>query len=493
MNEEPLDFHRFGRVIARSKWLVAAFVIGGILVAALFTAVRLPQHEASTVVLLPPAPQTASGQPGRDPQTEAEVATSVVVLQYASQALPRHPSVDALKRQVTVSSPTASVLVFKGHAPSARDAIAVSNAAANAYQAYSKKTSNDQAQQVIAPLNERVNALVKTNLDLQDKINHALASQQRLDPRSGEFSSLSSQITQWQSQMQVGAQELLSDRNQIATAESTATAVNAISVISPASAATDNILKTTGLNLLAGALIGLLLGVTIVIARDSRRRARRRSMDVSTAAGVPVVASLAAPTVRNQGEWLALLDAHEPSPDEQWGLRKLLRSVLGADGAEAATATATVVTLATDDAALSVAPQLASFAAGAGVRTVLVVGGASRSVRVLRQVRDVAAVSGLAPRENLSLVDEMPSEPGEDLPPVDLVVRMVVADRSGQGLEGINGTTMLLAVSPDAATTEHVQAVADAAFDANAPLSGIVIASPELDDAVRRETTGSAS
>src|SRR5262249_42408248 len=180
--------------------------------------------------------------------------------------------------------------------------------------------------------------------------------------------------------------------------------------------ATDNLVKTTALNLFAGALLGLLLGVTVVIARDSRRRARRRSMDVPSAAGVPVVASLAAPTIRNKGEWLALLDAYEPSPDEQWGLRKLLRSILVAHGAEAATVTATVVTLATDEAALSVAPQLASFAAGAGVRTVLVVGGASRSVRVLRQVRDVAAVSGLAPRENLSLVDAMPFAHREDLP-----------------------------------------------------------------------------
>src|SRR5262249_2511880 len=136
MNEEPLDFHRFGRAIARSKWLVVAFVIGGVVVAALFTAVRRPPQSASTVVLLPPSPQTTSGQPARDIPTEVEVATSVVVLQYASQALPNHPSIGALKQHVKVSSPTANVLVFKGSAPSARDAIAVSNAAANAYQAY---------------------------------------------------------------------------------------------------------------------------------------------------------------------------------------------------------------------------------------------------------------------------------------------------------------------------------------------------------------------
>ena len=123
----------------------------------------------------------------------------------------------------------------------------------------------------------------------------------------------------------------------------------------------------------------------------------------------------------------------------------------------------------------------------------LVVGDTSRSVPVLRQVRDVAAVSGIAPRENLSLVDEMPSGPGEDLPPVDLIVRMVVADRSGSGLDRIYGTTMLLAVSPDAATTEEIQAVADAVLHAHGVLAGIVIASPDLDDSVRREVTGSAS
>ena len=155
MNEEPLDLHRFGRAISRSRWLVVAFVIGGVLAGALFTAVRLPQYSASTVVLLPPS-QNPSGQTTRDIQTEVEVATSAVVLTFASKALPDHPGIVELKREVKVSSPTDSVLVFKGRATSAREAIAVSNAAANAYQSYSKTSASDQAQQVIAPLNKRV-------------------------------------------------------------------------------------------------------------------------------------------------------------------------------------------------------------------------------------------------------------------------------------------------------------------------------------------------
>ena len=230
-------------------------------------------------------------------------------------------------------------------------------------------------------------------MDLQKKINAALLRQSRIDPRSQEYQSLSSQVAQWQNQLQVDAQELQTDRNQIANAEATSTANSAISVISPATAATNNLPKATAMNVLAGALAGLLLGTLIVIARDSRKRAPGHLADISTAAGVPVLASLAARSVRKKSEWFALLDDYEPSPDEQWGLRKLLRSILAADGA----ATATVVSLASDDAALAVAPQLASFAAGAGLRTVLVVGGMSGSVRALRQVRDVAALSGVAP------------------------------------------------------------------------------------------------
>jgi capsular polysaccharide biosynthesis protein len=480
MNEEPLDLHRFGRAISRGRWVVIAFVIGGIVAAALFTAVRLPRHYASTVVLLPPAPQTSSGQPARDIQTEVEVATSAVVLQLASQALPSHPSIHELKREVTVGGPTPDVLVFKGHAPSAHDAIAVSNAAANAYVSYSKTSASDQAQQVIAPLNKSITELVTTNLDLQKKINQALSQENTLDPRSQEYLSLSSQVTQWQNQLQSGGQELQADRNLIATAQATNTANNAINVISPASAATNNLLQATGLNLLAGALLGLLLGTTLVIARDSRRRRPWRRSDISATAGVPVLASLAARSVGKPSEWFALLDDYEPSPDEQWGLRKLLRSIVTADSS--APANATVLSLASDEAALAIAPQLASFAAGSGLRTVLILGRTARSVRALRQVRDVAALSGVAPRENLSLVEEMPAETGDDVPPVDLIVRMVVTDRAGFELEDMDGATMLFAVSPGAATPEQFQAVADAAFNANAPLAGIVVASPEVYD-----------
>ena len=185
------------------------------LAAALFTAVRLPRHYASTVVLLPPSPQNASGQSTRDIQTEVEVATSAVVLQLASQALSRTIRAShELKREVTVSGPTPDVLVFKGHAASARDAIAVSNAAANAYQSYSKKSASDQAQQVIAPLNASVTSARQHELGSseQDQRRHC-SKQSGLDPRSQEYVSLSSQVTQWQNQVQAGTQAA-SDRPQ---------------------------------------------------------------------------------------------------------------------------------------------------------------------------------------------------------------------------------------------------------------------------------------
>ena len=404
------------------------------------------------------------------------------MLTFASKALPDHPGIVELKREVRVSSPTDSVLVFKGRATSAREAIAVSNAAADAYQSYSRTSASDQAQQVIAPLNERVTDLVNTNLDLQKKINAALLRQSRLDPRSQEYQSLSSQVAQWQNQLQVDAQELQTDRNQIANAEAISTANSAISVISPATAATNNLPKATAMNVFAGALAGLLLGTMIAIAATaaSARPGIARTSRPPPGCRSSHLLPLGARARRASGSVCSMITSRAPTSSGGCA------SSCGASSPPTAHATATVVSLASDDAALAVAPQLASFAAGAGLRTVLVVGGMSGSVRALRQVRDVAALSGVAPRENLSVVEEMPAEMWEDVAPVDLVVRMLVTDLGGSGLQDMDGTTMLFAVSPSAATPEQIEAVADAALNANAPLAGIIIATPEPDDASAR-------
>ncbi len=489
MNEDPLDLRRFARTIAHGKWIVVACVLAAVIGAAVFTFARPPRRQASAVVLLPHTP-TTSGQ-SRDIQTEVEVGTSAVVLQLASQSLPHHPRISALQKDVTVSAPTSDVLVFKGHATSARRAVALANAAANAYATYVKNSANDQAQRVTEPLNDRIRSLLATSDELQGNIDRALASQNRLNPSSSEYANLSSQIAQWQSQLQAGNDELQSYRNQIATAEATNVASSAVNVISPAVSASNKIAETVAVNLLVALLVGLLAGITIVIARDSRKRALRFRPDLAAAAGVPTVASLAARTARNPSEWLVLLDDYEPSADEQWGLRKLLRIILAGNGE--APATATVLSLASDETALAVAPQLAAFAAGAGVRTALVLGGADRSVPALRQVRDVAAISGMAPRENLSLVEEMPTEKAGDAPGVDLVVRMVVGDTSDLNADRAREGTILLAISPGAATPEEIQTVADAAADASAPLAGIVVANPKPHDASQPAVPDAAS
>jgi capsular polysaccharide biosynthesis protein len=486
MNEEPLDVRRFGRAIARGRWTVVTMILAGLVAGGLLTLLRVPRHSASAVVLLPAAPAApaaAAGQPARDIQTEVELAKSSVVLELAADALPNHPSIDELKRDVRVAGPTPDVLVFKSSATSARDAIAEANAAANAFQSYSKTSANDLALQVIAPLTERVNTLVSTNADLQNEINQARSQQTRLDPRSPNFASLASQIALWQNQLVASQQELEADRNQIAAAAATTTQNNAIKVISPAAQASDAVLQKTGLNLFGGALVGLLLAATILIAKDSRKPRLPHRRAIAAPAGIPAVATLTAPSVGQPTAWFELLNKYEPKADEQWALRGLLRSIL-ATGA-AMPARATVVSIASDDFALAIAPLLASFGAASGLRTILVVSGTTHSASALRSVRQVTAVSGLVPRQNLSLVEDMPVNTNEGTPPVDLIVRIVVTDAAATDLDEGDGATMLFAVSAEAATTEQIQKVADAAAEANTPLAGIVIATPATDEISR--------
>ena len=81
--------------------------------------------------------------------------------------------------------------------------------------------------------------------------------------------------------------------------------------------------------------------------------------------------------------------------------------------------------------------------------------------------------------------------------PLEQYFDAVVTDAAGSGLETGNGTTMFFAMSPRAVTPEQIRAVADAAFNTNVPLAGIVIANPEPEAAdtraVSQPTAGSAS
>ena len=195
-------------------------------------------------------------------------------------------------------------------------------------------------------------------------------------------------------------------------------------------------------------------------ARAATGALRFRS-EIAAAAGVPAVASLSAPSARGPGEWRALLKGYEPSAGERWALRKLLRTVMGAG---APPAEVTVVSLASDEAAIAVAPLLASFrgklrAAHRARHRRPHAFAPSRCAKCVTRQRSPGSPHARTSRSSTRCRVRPPTT----TPAVELTVRMIVTESSGLDIEGSPGATTLFAVSAGAATPDRIQAVAEAA------------------------------
>src|SRR5215472_16039527 len=128
-----------------------------------------------------------------------------------------------------------------------------------------------------------------------------------------------------------------------------------------------------------GALAGLVIGATIVLATRRRDRRLQERDEIADSIGVPVLTSVRAdhhPT--DAPGWRQLFEDYEPGVVDAWRLRKALRQLwpFGVDesNAEAGGCSLAMISLSSDPQALALGPQLAAFAASRGIPTTLIVG-----------------------------------------------------------------------------------------------------------------------
>lgn len=235
----------------------------------------------------------------------------------------------------------------------------------------------------------------------------------------------------------------------------------------------------------AGAFVGIVAALTI--GRKDRRLRERDA--IANSLGVPVLASLSVTRPRDAAGWTKLLASYRPGVVQEWRLRKALQQ-LGVPGDGMGSSIA-VLSLASDSRALAVGPQLASFAAGLGLRTTLVVGP--------QQDSDVTATlhtacAALPSKAGLRTVTAGVIDGGKPVngsvgvdPDADLTVVVAVLDGRAPRAHGVpRTTTTVLGVSAGAATAEQLARVAVSAAEDGRDIAGVVVADPEPDDA----TTG---
>jgi len=232
-----------------------------------------------------------------------------------------------------------------------------------------------------------------------------------------------------------------------------------------------------------GAIIGFF--VTLMIGGRDRRLVERAA--IANSIDAPVLASVSAERISDATHWARLLDEYEPEAVDAWGITKLLKrfGVAGIQANERVGDQAfslTVFSLSGDAEALALGPQLASFAAGRGIPTALVVG-PQQGAGTVAALRTACAATQAGPgRRNLLRLTA--AEDGRvSQAKAAFVVVVVVVDGKDPRIPDMDPTTTaVLSVSAGRATAPDLARVADAAATDGRGIVGILLANPDPDD-----------
>lgn len=237
------------------------------------------------------------------------------------------------------------------------------------------------------------------------------------------------------------------------------------------------------LGVLAGGLVGFI--VTLVMGSNDRRLTERDS--IANSIGVPVLASFPVEHPSDAADWNKLLGEYAPGVVHAWRLRTILQQlgVVGmAPGNDAGNASsATILSFASDAGALALGPQLASFAASLGIRTVLVIG-PQQDMNVTATLRTACAAVPQA-SERMRNLRVIVSDDGNISVPREaaLVVVVAVVDAQTPRIpDTVRTTATLLGVSAGAATAEQLARAATAAATDDREIFGILVANPDPAD-----------
>ena len=220
----------------------------------------------------------------------------------------------------------------------------------------------------------------------------------------------------------------------------------------------------------AGLIAGLLVGIIVALVRGRRDRRLFTRYEISTAIGVPVLASLHADRQDTSDEWSALFETYAPDGVDAWNLRNILRETV-TDG-PVTPSQIRVVSLQGDAAALAVGPQLALFAN----RTGTPVDFAADAHPFLQNLLAVSTLRHPFVSETSEKVNGIPGP---------VVIRTVVFDPAEPTLETFAGPCVL-AVSAGFASADELGQLALAAADSGKGLDGMVVVNPYPSD----NTTG---
>ncbi|HUA94335.1 MAG TPA: Wzz/FepE/Etk N-terminal domain-containing protein [Acidimicrobiales bacterium] len=482
MTEQLLDIRGSLRLIRRHWRTVAVFALVGLLGATAYLVVRPPSYHATSLVLLPGSQSTGtSGSTGPSRNgvtTDGKIATSAAVLAPAGKKVDPDLSLAELQSRVSTSTAASGVLGITATGTTAAQAEALSNAVANGLIQFVTTSGSGSSAGELAGLQAQETQLQSQISDVQKEIDSARQRQTAAGSTSAagqQAAALVGQLTSEQTTLQL---QLDSVKSEIGEAkQGVASANEGTVVIQQATTAQGRSKIDEALVVVLGLLAGAFVGGLVVLAvrrRDPRLWTRD---EVASAVGSPVVLSLEAPPRRTTKEWAALLARHQPTPQEEWNVRRALRELgVGEGGLSDLLA----VSLDGDVPALVQVVKVAVAAAGSGLRTELAMVASDEAAAGLEAACGWFRTGGHDPRRGLVVTRGLPQANID----ADLRVLAVVADPAEPVLPTFQlGTAVtVLSVSSGYASIDPLARVSIAAVDAGAPVRGVLVANPGSED-----------
>src|SRR5690348_2889886 len=139
MSQQGLDLRRFTQIVRRYRVLVGVVVALGLIGGGAYAVLKPPMPSSTALIALPvSASQQPAAANGIDPFTATQevVADSYQVLSGALSDVRPAMSLNALRQNVQVASPSPDIISVTAQARKAADAEADANAVANSYIRY---------------------------------------------------------------------------------------------------------------------------------------------------------------------------------------------------------------------------------------------------------------------------------------------------------------------------------------------------------------------
>jgi polysaccharide biosynthesis transport protein len=282
-----VDIRDFFSLLWRRRWRIAAIVAAVVAAAVAFSLVQTPVYVSKASVLIEAPPQTGGIQAGPNMATEKLVASSYEVADRMVRSLKLRERPRDLLRNLSVDVPVETeILDFSYAAPSPETAKQRAQAFAEAYLAFRKEK-----------LSEETRAARTSTLSQISGLNRELEKlQERLDGPDGSVSR--AERNRLQSQATFIGSKILSLQTRLNELDSQENASPG-QIVEPAALPSRPSSPNYPLNAMLGVVVGLMLAVGVVVAREFLGDRIQGTRDLESQVGAPVLGTI--PAVRTRG------------------------------------------------------------------------------------------------------------------------------------------------------------------------------------------------